>query len=73
MSRQEVAQAIDACLERTNAIVRELALLVWVEGHTFTEAAEITGMSEDAVRKRLCRARPLLQRCLTQRGVVGGR
>ncbi|MEL6179881.1 MAG: RNA polymerase sigma factor, partial [Myxococcota bacterium] len=73
LKRFELAQAIDACLERTNTVVRELALLVWVEGYTFVEAAEITNMSEDAVRKRLCRARPLLQRCLELRGVVGNR
>lgn len=69
--RREVMASIDACLDRMNDVIRELAILVWVEGHTFVEAAQITGMSEDAVRKRLCRARPALQRCLERRGVMG--
>ena len=67
----EVMEAIDACLDRMNDVVRELAMLVWVEGHTFVEAAHITGMKEDAIRKRLTRARPVLQQCLELRGVVG--
>jgi DNA-directed RNA polymerase specialized sigma24 family protein len=66
-----VVEAIDACFGRMNDVIRELALLVWVEGHTFVEAATISGMKEDAVRKRLTRARPALQRCLELRGVVG--
>ncbi len=68
--RRQVAEAIDACFERMNDVVRELAWLVWVEGHSFVEAAEITGMREDAVRKRLVRARPILQRCLELRGIL---
>jgi RNA polymerase sigma-70 factor (ECF subfamily) len=69
--RQEVIEAIDACFGRMNDVIGDLALLVWVEGHSFVEAATIAGMNEDAVRKRLTRARPALQRCLELRGVVG--
>lgn len=69
--RREIVEAIDACFGRMNDVIRDLALLVWVEGHTFVEAATIAGMKEDAVRKRLTRARPVLQRCLELRGVVG--
>lgn len=68
--RRQLSEAIDACFERMNDVIRELAWLVWVEGHSFVEAAEITGMGEDAVRKRLVRARPILQRCLELRGVL---
>jgi len=70
--RKELASAISACFDRMNDVVWELALLVWVEDYSFVEAAEITGMREDAVRKRLVRARPILQRCLELRGVVEG-
>lgn len=70
--RKELAVAISACFDRMNDVVWELALLVWVEDYSFVEAAEIMGMKEDAVRKRLVRARPILQRCLELRGVVDG-
>jgi RNA polymerase sigma-70 factor (ECF subfamily) len=55
---------IEAALASLPAALREVLLLVGVEGLTPTEAAAICGINVDALRQRLHRARTMLARRL---------
>ena len=62
--RAEADQEVIAALDRLGEVDREIVLLRLWEELTHLEIAEIVGMSDVAVRKRLSRARRRLQRLL---------
>ncbi len=64
-------QALIACFKVLNERIQRSAELVWVLGHSYVEAAGILDESADTVRMRLKRARVPLQRCLSEKGVIG--
>lgn len=63
---QEVAQQLEAALASLPVPFREVLLLVGVEGLRPAEAAAVCGISPEALRQRLKRARTLLQHRLDE-------
>jgi RNA polymerase sigma-70 factor (ECF subfamily) len=61
----EAAQRVATALASLPGAYREALLLVAVEGLRPSEAAEVCGVTADAMRQRLSRARALLGRRLT--------
>jgi len=66
-ARREEAQRVGALVEELPDDEREILLLRQVEGLTFREVCETTGLSRDAVRWRLARAMEHLRQALTRR------
>lgn len=66
----EIMEALDLAVQRLNPIDRNLVRMI-VEGHSYSVAAEQTGLSVGAVKVRLCRVRPFLRQSVG--GEVGGR
>jgi RNA polymerase sigma-70 factor (ECF subfamily) len=62
----EFEQRIEAALARLPVAYREVLLLVAVEGLRPAEAATVCGISPDALRQRLSRARSLLAKRLDE-------
>jgi RNA polymerase sigma-70 factor, ECF subfamily len=62
----ETAQRIEDAMESLPLIYREVLLLVGVEGFSPAEAAEVCGITAEAMRQRLSRARSLLARRLDE-------
>lgn len=60
----ETERRIEAALAALPAPYREVLLLVGIEGFRPIEAAEVCGISPEALRQRLSRARALLERRL---------
>jgi RNA polymerase sigma-70 factor (ECF subfamily) len=60
----ETERRVEAALAALPATYREVLLLVGVEGFRPCEAAEMCGISPEALRQRLSRARALLERRL---------
>jgi len=60
----ETGRRIEAALEALPVAYREVLLLVAVEGLKPAEAAEICGVSSEAMRQRLSRARAVLAQSL---------
>jgi RNA polymerase sigma factor (sigma-70 family) len=65
---QEFEQRLEAAIASLPVIFREVLLLVGMEGLRPAEAAEVCGISPEALRQRLKRARALLQRRLGEPG-----
>ena len=65
MEASETGQRVAAALASLPLAHREALLLVVVEGLRCTEAAEICGVTAEAMRQRVSRARVLLARRLT--------
>ncbi len=67
----ELERRVEAAIAAMPAGFREVLLLVGVEGLQPAEAAEICGVTPEAMRKRLSRARAVLARVLDDAGVQG--
>jgi RNA polymerase sigma factor (sigma-70 family) len=65
----ELGRRIEHALASLSVDAREVLLLVGVEGMTPSEAAAVCGVSPEAMRQRLKRARALLAERLTESGV----
>jgi RNA polymerase sigma factor (sigma-70 family) len=65
MEINEAHRRVSAALASLPVIYREALLLIAVEEHSSSEAAEICGVSAEAMRQRLSRARALLASRLT--------
>jgi RNA polymerase sigma factor (sigma-70 family) len=66
----EIMEAFELALRRLNPVDQHLVRMI-VEGHSYTIAAEQTGLTVGAVKVRLCRVRPYL-RCSVG-GATGSR
>ena len=62
----ELGRRLEAALAGLPAVYREVLLLVGVEGLRPAEAAQVCGISGDALRQRLSRARALLEQRLRE-------
>jgi RNA polymerase sigma-70 factor (ECF subfamily) len=67
VAASETEQRIEAALASLPMRYREVLLLVGVEGFTPAEAADVCGISPEAMRQRLSRARALMARRLDER------
>ena len=67
----ETERRLEAALATLPASYREVLLLVGVEGFRPVDAAEVCGISPEALRQRLSRARALLTRRLTTPAETG--
>jgi len=65
-ARHELERRVEAAIAAMPAAYREVLLLVAVEGLTPSEAAVICGVTGEALRQRLSRARALLARALDE-------
>ncbi|HUQ89940.1 MAG TPA: RNA polymerase sigma factor [Vicinamibacterales bacterium] len=66
----ETGRRIDAALASLPAIYREALLLIAFEDLRPAEAAEVCGISPEAMRQRISRARSLLARTLDERDLA---
>jgi RNA polymerase sigma-70 factor, ECF subfamily len=66
----EIMEAFELAIRRLNPVDQQLVRMI-VDGHSYTIAAEQTGLSVGAVKVRLCRVRPYL-RCSVG-GATGSR
>jgi RNA polymerase sigma-70 factor (ECF subfamily) len=64
---RETGRRIEAALAELPAEHREALLLVAVEGMRPAEAAGVCGLTPEAMRQRICRARTALARRLGER------
>ena len=65
VAKREEAARLAAALAELPEVEREVVLLRQVEGLTFREVCEVTGLSRDAVRWRLARGLESLRQALT--------
>ena len=63
----EIERRLDAALRALPVSCREALLLVAIEGQSPSEAAAVCGISPEAMRQRLSRARAMLARKLEER------
>jgi RNA polymerase sigma-70 factor, ECF subfamily len=56
----EIMEAFELAIRRLNPIDQQLVRMI-IEGHSYTIAAEQTGLTVGAVKVRLCRVRPYLR------------
>jgi RNA polymerase sigma factor (sigma-70 family) len=68
----DLREEIDAALDRLPGPLREAVLLHYLEGRSHEESAQISGCSEEAVRKRSQRGLHQLRKVLSGRGVICG-
>jgi RNA polymerase sigma-70 factor (ECF subfamily) len=68
----EAERRVTTALASLPLAYREALLLVAVEGRRHSEAADICGITAEAMRQRVSRARALLARRLTDAEVAGG-
>ena len=68
----ELREEIDAALERLPADLREAVILHYLENRGYEESAQLSGCSEDALRKRTQRGLHQLHALLAGRGIVCG-
>ncbi len=61
LTREEESQALNACLEQLSDAERELLVLFYREGASIAQVASLLELSENAVKKRLERARRRLR------------
>jgi RNA polymerase sigma-70 factor (ECF subfamily) len=71
MVANETERRIEAALAALPLAYREALLLIGVEGLTAVEAAGVCGISPDAMRQRLSRARALIAQRLDDREALG--
>jgi RNA polymerase sigma-70 factor (ECF subfamily) len=64
LDRQELGEAIGAALERLTPEQREAFVMKHVDGRSYEEMAEITGIGIDALKMRVHRARDALREML---------
>ena len=67
----ELERRVERALASMPPASREILLLVGIAGLTHAEAAEVCGITVEAARQRLSRARALLGRALDERGRWG--
>lgn len=70
-SALQIEQRLESALGALPVSCREALLLIAIEGQSTAEAAAVCGISPDAMRQRLSRARALLARKLDEREAPG--
>ena len=68
LSDAELVAALSACLDRLAPELRMVLMLRFTDGFAYDDIARICRARPDAVRARVCRALPVLRRCIEQRG-----
>jgi len=66
----EKVDQLKRCISRLSENNREVIELRYLEGRSFAELLDEMGLSRDALKKRLWRAKQLLHKCLARKGVV---
>jgi RNA polymerase sigma-70 factor (ECF subfamily) len=67
VQRSELQAGIEDCIQRLSEVYRVIVVLSDVEGHSYEETAEISGISLGTVKSRLSRARANLRDCLRKK------
>ena len=68
VSRGELRQAIERCLDSLADEFRIVAVLVDVQGYDYREAAQVIEVPIGTIKSRLARARDRLRECLRLQG-----
>ncbi len=71
MSFRERLAALDECLSRLPALYADTVQSVYRDSHTLAQIALSHGETTEAIKKRLQRARALLEACLVAKGLFG--
>ena len=70
LSDSQLVAALEHCLAEVGGEVRMVLVMRFTEGFAYEDIARICGARPEAVRARVCRAMPVLRRCIEHRGVV---
>jgi RNA polymerase sigma-70 factor, ECF subfamily len=70
LSDAQLVAALEHCLDELEPDTRMVLVMRFTEGFAYDEIARICGSRADAVRARVCRAMPVLRRCIERRGAV---
>jgi RNA polymerase sigma-70 factor (ECF subfamily) len=70
LSDSQLVAALAHCLDELAPELRMVLVMRFTEGFAYDDIARICGVRADVVRARVCRAMPVLRRCIEQRGVV---
>jgi RNA polymerase sigma-70 factor (ECF subfamily) len=70
LSDSQLVAALEHCLAEVGSEVRMVLVMRFTEGFGYDDIARICGARPEAVRARVCRAMPVLRRCIEQRGAV---
>lgn len=68
LAATDTQRVVESALAAMPETLREVAVLVWVEGLAPGEVAPILGLEPDAVRQRLARARKVVDEALAKGG-----
>lgn len=71
IERARIQRALEDCLSELSSETRSAVLLRFQSGMSYEHMAEVVGDKADTVRARVCRALPLLRRCLEGKGWDG--
>lgn len=66
----ELVAALGECLDELSAEVRMVLLMRFQEGFGYEELARICRASPETMRARVCRALPVLRRCIERKGAL---
>jgi RNA polymerase sigma-70 factor (ECF subfamily) len=70
LSDSQLVAALAHCLDELAPELRMVLVMRFTEGFAYDDIARICGVRADVVRARVCRAMPVLRRCIEQRGMV---
>lgn len=70
LSDAQLRTALERCLGELAPELRMVLAMRFTEGFSYDEIARICGARPEAVRARVCRAMPVLRRCIERRGAV---
>jgi RNA polymerase sigma-70 factor (ECF subfamily) len=73
MSFRERLAALDECLAKLPAMYANAVQSAYRDSHTLAQIAASCGESEETIKKRLQRARAMLESCLGTKGMFGPR
>ena len=71
MDFRERMAALDDCLARLPAMYAQTVQSAYRDSHTLAQLATAFGENEETIKKRLQRARTLLESCLGGKGLFG--
>lgn len=71
--REQVGQSVREVLERLREPHREVLVLLYLEGHSLAEVAELLNLPLNTVKTRARRARDAFRACATKRGLTPSR
>jgi len=70
LSDAQLVAALEHCLDELDPETRMVLVMRFTEGFAYDDIARICRVRAEAVRARVCRAMPVLRKCIEHRGAV---